>query len=604
MVRVLAPQGPSVAPSGQGLPSPQTVRQSAAGASPEAFGSATGRAQQGAGQDVSKISEHVSNAALKIQMRKNARKRMKAYMGYQSEAADLYRGFLETGDLTDDAQVQAYNQQLNSIRDRYVGEHDGGPLSSLDLDNQLVEAQSGYSSKMNEEVFKAHVALEDEAIDTLSSELAAKASIEPRTVMDLISYGDSVIENNWADALPPQKMQLWRRQVRAAAFKGAINNFLAARDHEAVYDLFEQNPDLGVILGDEAPPLLRQARAIEMGTDKADTNVDLHLDMREKMAGKIGDLAAEQVFAKVDAGQRAFTRLANIEAQNNLIDTGLIVPGPAFELRTGIAAIGKFFGASSETLVRLRLGDPDAARAFQAKMHEQTVEIVQGGSRITNMFIEEVRGQMAKLWYTPGGIAVIQEMRGRIAEFEIAEAQVAEKYIGAQDLGPIEGDEDNSPGYFTELRELKKQHQLEWDEAEIRQRIDEATAEAPNNWGEAMQILREGMTSKVNPAMPMLTEQIQGAGMTDEQAFMALQKIGAQIGQEVKLVGVQEDGKAIFQIPGRTKLSRTPVPLIEYLDQPDEEPGLGETEVENSEVSPGEDGQEEAPDESSNPDPF
>jgi hypothetical protein len=604
MVQVPTAPGPTVQQTSTQLSNPLSARQSAAGATPDAFGAGVARAQQGAAGDLNQIGKHVSDAALKIQMRKNARDRMKAYLGYQTQAADLHRGFLETGDLTDDAQVAQYHQQLNEIRSQAVGGHGGGPLSSLDLDNQLVEAQSGYSTKMNEEVFKAHRAIEDNAINALAGELTAKAAINPSDVQDLIAYGDNVVKNNWGDALPPEKLQIWQRSVRSAVFEGAIENMLAARDSDAVYDLFDDNPDLGQILGaDKSKALLRKARAIELGTDKDDTNVNVKLEKEEALAKGLGEGMADIMIETVNKGRLAMQRQAAIEGQNNILETGLIVPGPFFEARTAIAQVGKFFGMESETLVKMRLGDPDAARAFQAKTHEQTVEIVQAGSRITNMFIGEVRGMMPQLWMTPGGIAVIQEMRSRIAEFETAEGQVAEKYAEAVTTGPIPGDEENSPGYFTEIRELKDAHKLAWEEAEIEKRIKEATDKAPNNWEEAAQELRGSVTQQINPEAPTLTQQIQSIGATDEQAFVALGQIGQQLGMDVKLMGIDPvSGRALLSAEGREDLLRTPKPFIEYMTQPEpaQAPDIGDLE----EIEDTDETGSEAPNEDPDTDPF
>src|SRR6266403_1085224 len=104
MPAVPSPSVPSVAPSGQAMP-----YQSAAGASPEAFGAGIGEAESRLGRGIESVSDVLSKHALQMQEEVNA-----------STAKDLFlQGDVEVGKLTVDYNALEGANRVNAYQ-KYV----------------------------------------------------------------------------------------------------------------------------------------------------------------------------------------------------------------------------------------------------------------------------------------------------------------------------------------------------------------------------------------------------------------------------------------------------------------------------------------------------
>jgi hypothetical protein len=535
------------------------VRQTAGGASAAAFGGQVGAAVTTVADSLNRISAQTSEAAIKLQERKNAREVMRQYSEYQAAVSDLYRNTKDGLDLTDPEVGANFNAQLQSLREGLVSSNQGGPIAAGQLDKLLGETQSGFSMKLVDDTQKAHDA-QAEQIDTAEANRIYQTTFENPTLLLQARENATALAEIANQGSNPQTAGARTRRYESAALEGAMNGLLSQGAWKAVGRILRENPDASAILGEEAfERVLDRMNRLESGVDKSDVTVNINEETEEAFFTTFGEGRAKQGLGILEKADRAQESLTSIQVQRSLLDSERLKPGFGSKARqTGAKALALFGLDDPSLLEALQLGDPAASDAFDAEANKQVSILAQEGSRITNLFIQTIAGRVAQLTMTPDGIDLVLDLREFVHNAVIEEADIWKKYGDPRNV-------DLEPGLDEELRQLRARKRDEFSLIQEAIVANTDRADQPKSWREVGQ---NAAKEAAGAAAGLLGPEAEGAAFepTEAEANQLRTMVGS-IAPGFEFAGVTPDGFVKIRNTETGEQGRSQISAQEFLLQ-------------------------------------
>ena len=225
--------------------------------SPDMFGASQARVTSDLAAGLGDMAAKFEAANERVRSREDTIARARARREYSEQVNNALLNFQTEGDMTDPAQLSAFQQEMDAVEQSILQQHTGSADSYARLQESLFsissEARNAASTAMNE----AQRALVKQDLAEEITGLTRMVFNDPSKINQALMAGGSVLDE-FSPSLTPQEELAQELAIRQEVMKSALTAFTSRGQYEEAQQLVDNNPQIMQLF----PP--QEARRLEI----------------------------------------------------------------------------------------------------------------------------------------------------------------------------------------------------------------------------------------------------------------------------------------------------------------------------------------------------